>query len=278
MTVSQNGYTFGDSSLIATYTVVRDVKLSLRKGDASVVLLHLARWFDKNIEPLKKAECGGYNPRVIKGSKIRSNHGSGTAEDLNWNSHVQGKKNTFSAADQKKIRAQLKFYEGVIRWGGDYSGTVDDMHFEINKPPAELARIAKKCKEDTTKPKPIDPPKTTIPVTPPKPTSPAKPSPPHRDTTPVDSKLGPDTIRLWQRIMGTPVDGIIDDKHSELITAVQKKLKSTVDRSLVVDGQLGPRTIRDLQRYLRTPVDGRISEPKSEVIRALQTRLNKGLF
>jgi len=54
MSTSQNGYKSRDSSLIATYTVVRDVKLSLRKGDASVVLLHLARWFDKNIEPLRK--------------------------------------------------------------------------------------------------------------------------------------------------------------------------------------------------------------------------------
>lgn len=270
MAVSQNGYKFGDSSLIATYTVVRDVKLSLRKGNASVVLLHLARWFDKNIEPLKKNECGGYNPRVISGSNVKSNHGSGTAEDLNWNEHIRGKKNTFTTAEAKKIRAQLKFYEGVIRWGGDYtSAPIDEMHYEINKGSDELARIAAKCKADTA---PAVPPK-------PKPTPPpVKPTKPVADSTPVDGQLGPDTIKLWQRVMRTPVDGSIDDTHSELITAVQKQLKKTVDHTISVDGQLGPHTIRDLQRYLRTPVDGRISTPKSDVIAALQRRLNTGKF
>ena len=107
MTVSQNGYKSRDSSLVASYTVVRDVKLTLRKGDCSVVLLHFARWFDKNIEPLTKVDCGGYNPRFVEGSKVDSNHASGTAEDLNWRKHVRGKRNTFSAAEQKKIRAQL---------------------------------------------------------------------------------------------------------------------------------------------------------------------------
>ena len=256
MSVSQNGYKFGDYSLIATYTVVRDVKLSLRKGDASVVLLHLARWFDKNIEPLKAKECGGYNPRTIEGSKTKSNHGSGTAEDLNWNSHARGKKNTFTAAQQKKIREQLKFYEGVIRWGGDYTSIVDDMHFEINKGPADLARVALKCKAESQPP--------------PKPTTPAKPA-----SLLVDGELGPKTIKRWQQVMGTKVDGKIDDDDSELVRAVQKRLRATVNRNLKVDGKLGPHSIAALQSYLRAPVDGKLG-PKT--VAQLQRRLNTGKF
>lgn len=264
MSISQNGYKSRDSSLIASYTVVRDVKLSLRKGDASVVLLHFARWFDKNIEPLIKKECGGYNPRTIVGSKTDSNHASGTAEDLNWNHHVRGKKNTFDAQQMVAIRTQLKFYEGVIRWGGDYkTAPIDEMHFEINKGPTELDRIANKCILESQKPDATTPPKP-----------PVLPQRPH---VAVDGKLGPATIRLWQKIMKTPVDGKIDDHNSELVEAVQRKLK-IVDHRLAVDGDLGPKTIGALQRYLKTPVDQVISRPVSEVVKALQRRLNTGTF
>jgi peptidoglycan hydrolase-like protein with peptidoglycan-binding domain len=263
MTISQNGYKSRDASLVATYTVVRDVKLTLRKGDASVVLLDFARWFDKNIEPLKKGTCGGYNPRAIGGSKTDSNHASGTAEDLNWGDHVMGKRNTFSSADQKKIREHLKFYEGVIRWGGDYKSRADDMHFEINKGPKDLARIAKKCKAANA-------PKPTPSTTPPKPGTP-KP-PPH---VVVDGKMGPATIRLWQQIMGTKADGKIDDKDSALVRAVQTRLRATADHRVSVDGKMGKQTIGALQRYVGAKVD-QILGP--DTIRQLQRRLNTGRF
>jgi peptidoglycan hydrolase-like protein with peptidoglycan-binding domain len=156
MATSQNGYKANDSSLIAKYTIARDVTVNIRKGDVSVVLLHFAKWYDNNIEPLTKSDTGGYNPRNIEGSTTLSNHASGTAVDLRWNKHPMGKKGTFTTGQTAKIRTQLKFYEGVIRWGGDYSGRIDEMHYEINKGPAEVARIAKKCKGETT-PKPPAP-------------------------------------------------------------------------------------------------------------------------
>lgn len=156
MSTSQNGYKANDSSLIASYTVVDDVKLNLRKGDVSVVLLHFARWFHHNIEKLDKKSCGGYNPRFIEGSTTLSNHASGTAMDLNWAKHVMGKANTFSADKQKKIREQLKFYRGVIRWGGDYKNRKDDMHFEINAGPSAVASVVKKIKAESA-PKPSAP-------------------------------------------------------------------------------------------------------------------------
>ena len=113
MSTSQNGYKSRDSSLIATYTIARDVKISLRKGDVSVVLLHFARWYDQHIEPLTKADTGGYNPRHIEGSSVDSNHASGTAEDLRWNKHARGKHNTFTQGQKDKIHAQLKFHGNV---------------------------------------------------------------------------------------------------------------------------------------------------------------------
>lgn len=100
----------------------------------------------------------------------------------------------------------------------------------------------------------------------------------------VDGELGPKTIRRWQQVMGTPVDGVISPERSDLVVAVQRKLKSTVDSALNIDGQgiyqngKVYRTAFALQRYLKTPVDGRISTPTSQVIKALQRRLNEGKF
>lgn len=100
----------------------------------------------------------------------------------------------------------------------------------------------------------------------------------------VDNELGPKTIRRWQEIMGTTPDGVIDEEDSQLVRAVQKKLRDTVDRNLVIDGQ-GIRqdgrtykTVFALQRYLKSPVDGKMSVPKSLVVGALQRRLNEGWF
>lgn len=252
MAMSQNGYRSRDYSLIATYTIARDVKISLRKGDVSVVLLHFARWYDQNIEPLTKKDTGGYNPRAIAGSNIDSNHASGTAMDLRWQKHPVGKKGTFTKGQKDKIHTQLKFYEGVIRWGEDYKSNVDGMHYEINKPASDVARIARKCKV-SMQPKP-----------------PAKPVP-----LIVDGDLGPKTIARWRELMNVNVRG---ELTAEFIKVVQGYLRVRVDQRLKVDGDLGRKTIAALQRYLKTPVDGVMSKPVSEVVKALQRRLNTGKF
>lgn len=148
-TYSQNGYEAGNASLIAKYTIPGTaITVNLRKGDVSVVLLHFASWYAANIEPLTQADTGGYNFRKISGSKTVSNHGSGTAEDLRWNRHPLGAVGTFTPAQAAKIRAQLKYYNGVIRWGGDYTGRKDEMHFEINKGPAAVKAVADKIRAD----------------------------------------------------------------------------------------------------------------------------------
>lgn len=145
---SQNGYVACDPSLIAKYTVPgTSVTVNLRKGDVSVVLLHFMEWFNANVQKLRQSDTGGYNPRVIAGSHTLSNHASGTAVDLDWDSHPQGRRNAgFSAAQVTAIHKQLEFYGGAIRWGNDYTGTPDAMHFEINQDPAHVALIANKCR------------------------------------------------------------------------------------------------------------------------------------
>ncbi len=102
------------------------------------LLIAVARDYNREVERLRPADSGCHNPRHIDNDKNKpwSNHGSGTAVDLNWKSHPLGAVGTHNAAQVAAIRRILKRYtmDGVqlIRWGGDYPDRKDEMHFEIN--------------------------------------------------------------------------------------------------------------------------------------------------
>lgn len=104
----------------------------------------------------------------------------------------------------------------------------------------------------------------------------------------VDGSAGPATIRRWQQVMGTTVDGVISGQlvpkgyarpalksvtygggGSDLIRAVQKGL------NLTQDGLLGPATIRAIQQRLSVVVDASFGPA---TVKALQTRLNNNTF
>lgn len=110
------------------------------------------------------------------------------------------------------------------------------------------------------------------------------PPPPVDEQLTVDGILGPKTIAKWQKVMGTTIDGVIDQDDSELVRAVQRRLKATVEPRLIVDGQgiyqngKPYKTVGALQRYLKSPVDQVLSVPVSQCIKALQRRLNEDRF
>lgn len=117
---------------------------------------------------------------------------------------------------------------------------------------------------------------TPVPVPPPTPTA----------SLVIDGAMGPATIRRWQKVMGTTIDGVIS-QPSSLVRTVQRALNAR-GANLVVDGlgirsnndgDVGPTaTIRALQRHLGTTVDGVLSHPASYAVKALQRRLNEGKF
>jgi hypothetical protein len=83
---------------------------------------------------------------MIRGSEDRlSNHSSGTAIDVNATQHPLGKIGTFPSEKVPMIRALAKKYG--LKWGGDYSGRKDEMHFEVILTPAKVAERIKKLKE-----------------------------------------------------------------------------------------------------------------------------------
>lgn len=148
---SQNGYPANNRDLTMQWTIPGTVrKINLSKGDPGFLLCHFAAWFDKNIEDIEEGQLDdwGYAERPIRGGTELSNHASGTAIDINAVKHPLGAVNTFTQAQRDKIRAKLKDYEGVIRWGGDYTGRKDEMHFEVNASLAKVESVAAKIRSN----------------------------------------------------------------------------------------------------------------------------------
>jgi hypothetical protein len=147
---SQNGYSANDRSVIASLLVPGTTRrLAVRAGDVSVVLLDLAAWIHAHVRPIDVGvlDDWGYAERTIRGSSTTlSNHASGTAIDLDALLHPLGVAGTWTAAEKAAIHGRLAYYEGVVRWGEDYTGRLDGMHFEINAGAAAVRRIADKVR------------------------------------------------------------------------------------------------------------------------------------
>lgn len=107
----------------------------------------------------------------------------------------------------------------------------------------------------------------------------------------IDGILGPATVRRWQEIMLTTVNGKVP-APVDLVKAVQRTLNAKTGAGLAVDGlgivqsnAVRSLTAEALQRYIYptmynpvTQYDGVISAPTSGLVRALQSRLNTGVF
>lgn len=140
--VSQNGWsaiTSGTSPLMRSFPWVTG---RVRTGDVYAVFDYLARRFDAEVEPITRAHSWGWAYRDIRGATRLSNHASGTAVDFNAPKHPLGARGTFSSAQVRALRSILAALGGVVRWGGDYSGRADEMHFEINASSARVAQVA----------------------------------------------------------------------------------------------------------------------------------------
>ena len=122
----------------------------------------------------------------------------------------------------------------------------------------------------------------------PAPATPAAPAAPAAPQIAVDGVIGAATVRLWQTVMGTTVDGVVSNQlnvtYRPALFAVnhnkpygQSQLVKSVQRVLgvTVDGLLGPMTIQAVQRRLGVAVDGVLGR---ETAQAIQQLLNEGRF
>ncbi len=102
--------------------------IPLQQGIPSAVMKAFAADYHAYVEPLNQADSGGWTPT---NSVRTSNHLSGTAMDLRWNSHPFKVRGTFTAAQMSTIRELLAFYENTIWWGGDWTNPIDEMHWQM---------------------------------------------------------------------------------------------------------------------------------------------------
>jgi hypothetical protein len=147
MPTSQNGWTAssdkGSIGVNSGYTC-HGVSFpgGLKSGDVSTVLGYVADQFHQRVEPLHDGWCWGYTYKEISGSSTLSNHASATALDINAPDHPYGVRNTFNSGQVSQIRAILSEVSPAVRWGGDYTGSADEMHFEINAGASTVASVA----------------------------------------------------------------------------------------------------------------------------------------
>ena len=137
MVASQNGWRANDPSVIASRLIPGTSRsVRVRIGAPGTLLLEVAAAFDRLVEPLDEGQLDdwGYAERPIRGGEELSNHASGTAIDLNALRHGLGTDPlaSFTPAQVDTIHRILAATGGVVRWGGDYVGRKDPMHFEIN--------------------------------------------------------------------------------------------------------------------------------------------------
>ena len=148
MSTSQNGWPVYTSS--AGLEPLSWITGRVRPGAVHKIFDYLARRFNAEVERVTVGHSWGYAYRAIRGATTISNHASATAIDLNAPKHPLGAVNTFSSAERAAIRRILRDLDGVVRWGGDYAGRKDEMHFEINASSAAVAKVAARL--NTSKP------------------------------------------------------------------------------------------------------------------------------
>lgn len=138
---SYNGWSVGATAaeIGVTSYVVPGTSISIPvRSDVATILIHLADRFNREVEGLRSGQVWGYSyRRNVNNPSVWSNHASGTAIDLNSALHPNGGKGTFTSSQVSAIRTILSFFGDVIYWGGDYRGTTDEMHFEIDVAPGD---------------------------------------------------------------------------------------------------------------------------------------------
>lgn len=154
--VSQNGWPAAPDLAVNRNFAVNGITFpaGVAPGAPETILGYVATQFAATVEPLVNPGCWGFNYRPVTGGGSLSNHSSGTALDLNAPEHPYDASGTFTAGQVAAIRAILDMCEGTVRWGGDYTSTKDEMHFELNKAPgdASIARVAAKLGGSTPPP------------------------------------------------------------------------------------------------------------------------------
>ena len=127
---SSNGWPMVDEGSCTWVTVPgTNVSLQIQNGQPLAILRAFAADFNAEVEPLRDPDSACW---TAGNSVSTSNHLSGTAMDLNWDSHpFQVADAGFDRAKIAKVRELLDWYEGTVFWGNDWTDPKDAMHFQL---------------------------------------------------------------------------------------------------------------------------------------------------
>lgn len=147
MATSQNGWVVRTSS--SGLAPLSWITGRVLPGDVFTIFDFLCKKFNATVEPIRRDQSWGWAYRVVRGGSDLSNHASATAIDLNAPSHPLGRRGTFSPDQNRAIQRILNDLDAVVRWGGDYPGRPDEMHFEINASAQRVAAVADRIRKGT---------------------------------------------------------------------------------------------------------------------------------
>jgi murein L,D-transpeptidase YcbB/YkuD len=196
----------------------------VRAGDVHAVFQYVAEQLHARVEPVVRADWHqaddwGYSYRAnVNNPSTLSCHASGTAIDYNSTRHPNGKRGTYSAEQVVTIHRILAEVNDVVRWGGSFTGTPDEMHFEINGNAAAVKAVADRLRTPASAPK-------------------------AKHATVQRGSVGPD-VELLQRFLGVvgpgdPGYGVFGKLTQAAVIKYQRM------RGLVPDGVVGERTWRE---------------------------------
>lgn len=146
MSTTVNGWPVLDGSTDGSLPRLRkwiipgtDRHFLLRDGAIGFVIVHMLLFIHEKVERLNVNAIWdewGYALRPVRGQTSGySNHAGGGAADFNATLHPLGVAiaATFTALQIRRIRWRLRFYRGLLIWGGDWSRP-DGMHIEAAGP------------------------------------------------------------------------------------------------------------------------------------------------
>lgn len=144
MATSQNGWGVYFSPPAG---LMRWITGRIRTGDVETIFEYLCSRLNE-IEENRPEWSWGWAIRAVRGQTSGySNHASATAIDYNAPAHPLGVSGTWTVSEKAKINKLLAEMNHVVRWGENYTGRKDGMHFEINKGRVATALLARKIRK-----------------------------------------------------------------------------------------------------------------------------------
>lgn len=160
MAKSYNGWSASPSLKTRVIEPVPGCRLRVRDNqNVADVFTYLVRQYHERVDDVTKPhpqdDWGFHYKLNTNDPTTLSCHASATAIDLDATEHPNGvaTEKTFTPKQIAEIHEILEELEGVVRWGGDYTNTVDAMHFEIIVKPGRLRSIGRKLRRGLVRPK-----------------------------------------------------------------------------------------------------------------------------